>query len=255
MQIIDLACRLGYPVFPCAGDKTPTCKHGYLDAVADEARIRQLWRIWPGPLIGVPTGSRTGFDILDIDLVKHPEAERWLEDHREQIPTTRQHRTRSGGLHFLFKHRKDLRCSQGKLCIGVDIRADGGYCIWWPAHVPQAQEDLDRPLADFPEWLFKQLTARPPRPIPAHYAPSIGIGTALSRLQGILRTAAEAEGSSCGSVLFWCANRLRDMAALGEIGRDQFVAACRQLEQAAASAGLPPHEIDRSITNAMRPRS
>jgi hypothetical protein len=150
MNVVDLACRLGYPVFPCAEDKTPVCKHGYLDAVEDETRIRQLWRIWPGPLIGVPTGDRTDLAVLDIDLVKHPEAGRWLEDHRDQIPETRRHRSRSGGLHFLFKHPKGLRCSAGKLCTGIDIRADGGYIIWWPAHVPQAQEDLDRPLADFP---------------------------------------------------------------------------------------------------------
>jgi hypothetical protein len=76
-----------------------------------------------------------------------------------------------------------------------------------------------------------------------------------SRLAGILRAAAKAEGSSAGAVLFWCANRIRDMAALGEIGRDQFVDACRQLEQIAASVGLPPQEIDRTISNAMGPRS
>jgi hypothetical protein len=253
MRVVDLACQLGHPVFPCAEDKTPTCKHGYLDAVTDEAQIRQLWRIWPGPLIGVPTGSRTDFAVVDIDHIKHPEAGRWLEDHSEQIPSTRRHRSRSGGLHLLFKYPKGLRCSQGKLCIGVDIRADGGYCIWWPAHVPQAQEDLDRPVAEFPEWLFKQLTARTPRPMPAYYAPAIG--TASGRLGGILRTAAQAREGERNSILFWCANRLRDMAALGEIGREQFADACQQLEQTAAAIGLPPQEIDRTITNAMRPRS
>jgi hypothetical protein len=25
-----------------------------------------------------------------------------------------------------------LRCSRGRIAPGVDVRADGGYVIWWP---------------------------------------------------------------------------------------------------------------------------
>jgi hypothetical protein len=35
-------------------------------------------------------------------------------------------------LHFFFQHAPGLRCSRGLIAPGVDVRADGGYVIWWP---------------------------------------------------------------------------------------------------------------------------
>jgi hypothetical protein len=36
-------------------------------------------------------------------------------------------------LHFIFKHRAGLRNSESKIAPGVDVRAEGGYIVWWPA--------------------------------------------------------------------------------------------------------------------------
>jgi hypothetical protein len=56
----------------------------------------------------------------------------WWFSHRDRLPLTRVHRTRSGGLHLIFRHVPDVRCSAGRIAPGIDVRGDGGYIIWWP---------------------------------------------------------------------------------------------------------------------------
>src|SRR5205823_6156407 len=120
----------GHPVFPCRMDKRPACQRGFYDAVADTGAIEELWRLYPGELVGVPTGGV--FDCLDIGS-KHEAGHAWLSRHRHDVPGTRTHRTRSGGLHLLFAANAAMPCSAGKLAPGVDTRGRGGYIIWWPA--------------------------------------------------------------------------------------------------------------------------
>ncbi len=138
------------PVFPVRDDKRPACPGGFHAANADPKLIDELWRRWPAPLTGVPTGEITGFDVLDID----PAGLDWWQRHRDRLPPTRMHRTRRGGLHLLFGHTLGLRCSAGALASGVDVRADGGFVVWWPA---AGFEVDDRPLADWPEWVLAEL--------------------------------------------------------------------------------------------------
>lgn len=138
---LDLAVH--YPVFParlcpdaclkCDICKTPACPHGFKDASKEPEQIRRLWCDCPGGLIGVPTGETSGFDVLDIDSKKHPEAIVWWLSHRRYIPPTRTHQTGSGGLHLLFKHHDLSRAGNGRLGTGIDVKANGGYIIWWPA--------------------------------------------------------------------------------------------------------------------------
>src|SRR5213078_1384125 len=90
-----------------------------------------MWRRYPGPLVGAPTGDSSGIDVLDIDA-RHGGA-RWLTEHRDRLPATRVHRSRDGGLHYFFQHEPGVRCSAGRIAPGVDVRAAGGYIIWWPA--------------------------------------------------------------------------------------------------------------------------
>jgi Bifunctional DNA primase/polymerase, N-terminal len=116
----------GRPVFPCAvSTKCPATPHGFKDACTDSAMIEKLWRDHPGGLIGVPTGADSGIDALDLDA-KHEEAKTWWHDNRHRLPRTRTHKTRSGGLHLLFQHDDTMRCSAGKIVLGVDTRAAGG---------------------------------------------------------------------------------------------------------------------------------
>jgi len=99
----------------------------------------------------VPTGERTGIDVLDID----PAGGVWLSKHRHRLPETRSHQTRRQGIHFLFRHKRGLRSSVGRVALGVDIRADGGYVIGWPGlGLPVLSNAA---VAPWPEWLISHL--------------------------------------------------------------------------------------------------
>jgi hypothetical protein len=51
---------------------------------------------------------------------------------------------------------EEIRCSVGRLAPGVDVRADGGYVVWWAAHGHEVVGDLED-RGPPPEWLMKQL--------------------------------------------------------------------------------------------------
>ena len=163
----DAALRLcvKLPVFPCLESKKPASKHGFKDASKDPARVAELWRDFPGPLIGVPTGDVSGFDALDIDP-RHG-GNVWLAEAIDALPITRIHHTRSGGQHLLFKHAKGVRNTAGKIGPGVDTRGDGGYIVWWPAE--GCAVDNQKTIDTWPRWLLRILipTPRPPPSIPA----------------------------------------------------------------------------------------
>ena len=132
---LEEALRLNMPAFPCLPDKRPATPSGFKDATADPDELRQLWRQYPGQLVGVPTGEASGLFVVDVDSAKHEEAQDWLERHSPSIPDTRHHATKSGGVHLLFEHRPGLKNTASKLAKGVDTRGEGGYIVWWPFHL------------------------------------------------------------------------------------------------------------------------
>jgi hypothetical protein len=132
--------------FPCGLDKKPRTKHGFHDAVQG---VR--WRNYP--LMGVPTGRRNDFDVLDID---GDAGLRWYEANYDAIPQTRAHSTQRG-MHLLFRYAPGLHCSTGSktsgIAPGIDVRTTGGYCIWWPR---EGYPIEDHPLSEWPEWLYEE---------------------------------------------------------------------------------------------------
>lgn len=132
-QVLTAALELaesGIPVFPCLASKAPACPTGFKAASDDPETVRKLWRNHPGPLVGVATGAVSGIDVLDIDP-RH-EGDLWLGANKQRLPQTRTHATRSGGYHLLFRHHAGMGCSANRVAPGVDVRADGGYGLWWP---------------------------------------------------------------------------------------------------------------------------
>jgi hypothetical protein len=129
-EALRAAMRLDYPSFPCLANKRPACPHGFKDACTATSGLATLWARYPGELVGVPTGTASGISVLDVDRGKGG-GDWWLAN-RDRLPATRLHRTRSGGIHAVFKHRTGLRNSVARIAPGIDVRAEGGYIVWWP---------------------------------------------------------------------------------------------------------------------------
>jgi len=236
----------GLPVFPCAASKRPTCPHGFHDASRDASAVRALWRAHPGPLIGVPTGTVTGIFVLDVDNAKHDTAAEWLERHASYLPETRSHRTQSGGLHLLFKHRPGLRNTQAKLALGVDTRGDGGYVLWWPAAIEHGHQRT--PLADLPDWLVEALTPPKPGARPAVARPKTP-EAAKAKIEAIVGAVAAAQEGQRNSLVYWGGCRLAELVKQAVIAHGDAIALAIE---AARQAGLSPKEAQRTIASAFR---
>lgn len=141
-----------HPIFPAAPSKAPLTPHGFRDASTDPEQISAWWQRWPDALVAVPTGRQSGILVVDID----PEALPWYE--RQEWQCGRIHRTRRG-LHLLYRMPDTpIGCSSAGFPKGVDIRADGGYIIWWPSH---GGEIIGDALLPPPEWVLRLLS--PPK--------------------------------------------------------------------------------------------
>jgi hypothetical protein len=248
MSPLEAAIATGLPCFPCSAQKTPAIPGpgGHKHATSDPAALHALFQRNPGPLVGVPTGETSGLSIFDIDRAKHPEAEIWLAAHRERLPDTRVHQTRSGSLHFLFQHAPCVRNSQGRPAKGIDTRGEGGYAIWWPAAGYPVL--CDAPPAPWPRWLF-ELLFKPkvaPRPSIHDTKGLLAPASRASVLKPLARAVAHAQEGQRNSILFWAACRVGEFVAVGQIHGELGI---ELLARAAGVAGLPEAEARRTIAS------
>lgn len=130
------------PVFPCRADKSPLVgprkdaqgdviprSGGFRRATTDRKQIEEWWAEHPNALVGIPTGSVSGIDVLDID-VKH-DGFKSVPEWETLSPVWA--RTPSGGVHVFFKSEGDLRSTSGVIGPGVDTRGEGGYVVVPPS--------------------------------------------------------------------------------------------------------------------------
>lgn len=200
-KVLDLAKR--YPVFPCRRRdekdttgrvqkaKSPLTRNGFKDASQDEATIRRWWGNYPDALVGVPTGSRTNLAVLDFDArVADDQAQDWLSENQSILTSTRVHQTGggSGGRHYLFqtpagvKIRGGASVTLGKVRRGgLDIRAEGGYVIWWPLHFGQSGPLAD--IATLPAGLIdeRRMDLELPSEVAAKLPPRLGTSQDFQR--------------------------------------------------------------------------
>lgn len=122
----------GLPVFPCRPEnKSPLTKRGFHDASPSPDQIRKWWAAHPDALVGVPTGKPSKLVVIDFDDTPEAEAWRLMND----SCGARVHQTRRGE-HWLYAldDADDVRSGTNVFGKGIDVRANGGYIIWWPAH-------------------------------------------------------------------------------------------------------------------------
>ena len=143
-KILELAVHV--PVFPCNRNKAPLTKNGFHDASQDFSTIRNWWKSHPDALVGVPTGKKSGLVVIDYDPDKADDAgAEFIRENAFYLAGTVSHHTRrAGGRHYLFRAPLDADYTSGKDIyiagrkrLGIDVRAEGGYIIWWPLHGAQ----------------------------------------------------------------------------------------------------------------------
>lgn len=167
----------GWPVFPCKSDKSPMTQGGFKDATTDEAQVRKWWERWPGAMVGVPTGKRSGMWALDVDTKGgdgHAELAALIEQHDDVWFPTPVVRTPSGGAHYLWRMVDGVR-NRAKVSANIDVRGEGGYVIaagsvnsdgefyeWYSTGEP----------AGAPQWLLDLIIKREPEPQEAKPVPA-----------------------------------------------------------------------------------
>lgn len=127
--------RAGWLVSPVSPDKRSLTPHGFKDATIDVATIVGWWTRWPPALIAIPTGSRTGLWVLDIDppaglaSLRDLLALLGLDSIDDLSPVVVE--TPSGGWHVWFSLHdgEQPRTRARDIGPGLDTRGEGGYCI------------------------------------------------------------------------------------------------------------------------------
>ena len=159
-----LAVAKKFPVFPTA-NKRPCWSNkelgvgrgegGYKSASQDPERVKELFSHRNATEIAVPMGERSGLMCVDVDLYKMPELEKWVSDRLKTLGDTLSHKTRSGGLHFFFRHPGNGYRMPATLRPGIDVKAAGNGYVCWPPTEGYAAVNKNTPRA-FPEKLFEE---------------------------------------------------------------------------------------------------
>src|SRR5690625_169428 len=151
--------------------KHPANINGVKDATTDTDIITKWWTDRPFLNIGIATGKKSGFFVLDIDTDLHKgtgitgfEALEDLQHEHGELPSTPYQITGSGGNHFLFKRVEGIG-NKTNLFPSIDIRGDGGYIVVSPSIHESGREyawELDHcpsmmEIAAAPQWLLDAL--------------------------------------------------------------------------------------------------
>ncbi len=158
-------CSCKNPICNSVG-KHPRTQNGFKDATTDKTQITEWWTKYPHANIGMPTGRKSGFDLLDSDPDKETgelTGEKYLEENGG-LPDTVMSETGGGGSHRFYKHTGELK-NTTKFIPGLDTKSDGGYAILPPSRHKsgkrykwkKGQGVLDREASLPPNWLLKKL--------------------------------------------------------------------------------------------------
>jgi Bifunctional DNA primase/polymerase, N-terminal len=240
------AAARGWHVFPVGGRDEPKApRPGWRWAeqnTTDQPRVRAWMR--GGTAYGIACGP-SALVVIDLDVAKPGTSGRGGQAAFAALcdragspwPVTYTVLTPSGGRHLYFRadpQRKVIN-SAGRLGLGIDVRAAGGYVVGAGSVIPAGEYHVEGSvlaLASLPPWLPGLLG--PPRitsPGPQWRAGADGLAAWVAELPEGNRNAG----------LFWAACR-----AAGE-GADPWA-----LVPGALRAGLSDHEARQTVASAMR---
>jgi hypothetical protein len=131
----------------------------------DPAQIRGDFRQFPKANIGLPTGSRSGFFVVEADTPEGHEVDgiaalARLEKQHGKLPPTLMSESPSGSVHRYFAYPAGVVIpnSTSQVAPGVDVRGEGGMVLAPPSLRPGKGRYRwlnDCPIAAAPDWLIK----------------------------------------------------------------------------------------------------
>ena len=236
-------------------------------ATTDSVEITQDWQTWPTANVGIVTGPKSGFFVVEadtptghgVDGISNLNA--LIEEH-EPLPDTIEALSPSGSWHLYFKWPEGVSISnsEGRIAPGVDVRGDGGMVIG----VPSLKEGAEEPyrwknppplfeLADCPEWLLN-LCLKPAAKLSERAAAgglqiaTGGNGWADAALRGEIANVLAAADGTRNSVLNRAAFNLGQVVAGGGLSEDTVR---QRLTAAADVVGLEAGEIAATIKSGL----
>ena len=244
------------PVFPCIPrGKTPAVPRGFHAATTNPATIRRFWTD-PDRNVGISTGASSRFWVLDVDGPEGEQSLRALEaKHGAAIPKTREVLT-SRGRHLLFAYHRPIPSSIGRIGLGLDVRADGGFVVAPPSlhlsgHCYAFRGDPWHAAAPAPQWLVDAARFRPERAISERAIATPrdpgGFGQAALLRESSLLSAAPI--GQRNHALNRAAFNLFQLVGGGELSEGEVVAA---LQNACEANGLAKDDGWRSIWATIR---
>jgi hypothetical protein len=241
------------PIFPCVTyGKRPLTHEGFLEATSDIDQIGVWWTRWPMANIGLPTGSESGIEVVDVDVTHaasgfaafdRARAAGLLEGELARV------RTPSGGMHVYFPAMgsRPQRCWQ-VASAHIDFRANGGYVV-----VPPSTLETENGRVSYRLSLVSTASSKP--------VDAIALRDFISPRSPRMPQGRGVVSSVEAARLAQWVSRLQE----GERNRGLFWAACRLFEAgfaaaaveatlgpAARTAGLPAWEISATIGSAGR---
>lgn len=244
--------RAGTPVFPCALDgKRPLTPAGFHEASSDIDQVRAWWARWPGANIGMPTGSTSGIDVVDIDVTNagsgfaafaRASAAGLVEGELARVLTP------SRGMHVYFPAiaARPQRCWQAAAA-HIDFRGNGGYVVVPPSTLATDHGRVSYRLYSLAAAGSKPVDAVALRSLIDPRPPRVGSrpAAAMPEPSRLAQWVIKLQEGERNSGLFWAACRLTEAG---------FAPAAVEaaLAPAAQTAGLPEWEITATIRSASR---
>ena len=249
---LDYAAR-GWPVVPLEG-KVPWVRSWVTAASTDPATIRGWWRSRGDSNVGLVTGPRAGFWVLDVDAGRDGLVTlEQLEQEHGRLDTRRA-RTGSGGLHLFFRLPADLELgNRVDVLPGIDVRATGGQVVAVPSVHPEtgtaySWEDIEA-MAEAPAWLVDLV--RPVVVPRVPYVPPTVIETSDRERrfvsQGLVGACTDIAGAGEGArhkLIHGKAVKLGGYIAAGLIDEALVV---DELQRAGEACGKAPKEVAKAI--------
>ena len=247
MALGDIAARMPWPVFACNAEKQPVVATGYKAATRDMLAILEQFARPAAAMIGVPTGDASGLLVIDIDIKNGQNGQAWLDANADALPSTRTHKTRSGGLHLVFRMPTgiDIRNSASRIAPGVDVRGNGGYIIV-PPSPGYSVADACEP-ADMPQWLIRACM-RTEAPAPVHRPQERHERYTQAAIDGEVLAVMRAPEGTRNDTLNKAAVKLGTLVAAGQLSRS---AAEDELVRAGHMAGLDARETAATVKSGL----